>query len=542
MARKSRKNPEAAPVKDTQKPMFYAGAYIRLSVVDRKQKGESIENQQAIINSFVAGRDDIELRECYIDNGFSGQSFERPAFLRMIADLESGRINCCITKDLSRLGRNAIDSGYYIERHFPSLGVRYIAVTDDYDSADGQSGGIMLSLKNMINESYALDASRKVKAIIQMNVRKGNFVGGSAPYGYFKSDNDCHKLVIDECAAQVVRKMFEMAAGGETHRAILDWLNAGGNLPPKRYLYSKGLATENEVGVNTLWWGMRAVKDMLRNRMYCGEMVQGKHRVVGSENTRVAKSEWVVVENTHEAIVSRELFDTVQRSFAKADGTKEPYFKSPNTENVFARKVFCGDCGYAIARKRLSEKSYCYKCNTQHLYSKQACVGTKMSESALKSEMLKLIREYAPRLERALPPSANTESESGEAKKELASAQSEFNRNKRFLEGLYESLVNGDISDAEYKELKSDYEMKVASLAERLKRLREEIHIRAAQEAAFAKAHESAQRLERVSDLTAEIVGRLVERITLHPGGRIEVQFSFLDEPVFNKEEGAENE
>ena len=143
MARKSRKNIVDAPVREVQKPVFYAGAYIRLSVVDRKNKGDSLENQQAIINSFIAEHDNIELREIYIDNGHSGQSFERPAFLRMIADMESGKINCCITKDLSRLGRNAIDSGYYIERHFPAIGVRYIAVTDDYDSADGQSGGII---------------------------------------------------------------------------------------------------------------------------------------------------------------------------------------------------------------------------------------------------------------------------------------------------------------------------------------------------------------------------------------------------------------
>ena len=203
--------------------------------------------------------------------------------------------------DLSRLGRNAIDSGYYIERHFPSLGVRYVAVTDDYDSADGQSGGIMLSLKNMINEAYALDASRKVKATIQMNIRKGNFVGGISPYGYFKSDGDCYKLVIDEYAATVVRVIFEMAANGKSHSAIREWLNSSGHLPPKRYFYSIGLATENEVGVNKIWWGVGAVKDTLKNRMYCGDMVQGKHTIINNINRKVPKHEWVIVTDAHEA-------------------------------------------------------------------------------------------------------------------------------------------------------------------------------------------------------------------------------------------------
>jgi len=541
MARKSRKNIETAPVREVQKPMFYAGAYIRLSVVDRKNKGESIENQQAIINSFIAGQSDIELRECYIDNGHSGQSFERPAFLRMIADMESGRINCCITKDLSRLGRNAIDAGYYIERHFPSIGVRYVAVTDDYDSADGQSGGIMLSLKNMINEAYALDASRKVKAIVQMNVRKGNFVGGVAPYGYFKSPGDCHKLVVDSYAAPIVWQIFEMAADGHSHRSILDWLNASDILPPRRYFHSIGLASGKEVGVNKLWWGQGAISEILRNRMYCGDMVQGKHKTVNNAIAQVPQGEWVIVEDTHEAIINRELFDTVQQTLVKPDPKREPYYKIPMTENVFAGKVFCGHCGYVMARKRGGEKWYGYKCNTRLQYSPKACQGMKMTESALKAEMLKLLREYEPHLAKILSPSSVEASDADDSKKELASAQSEFDRNKRFLEGLYESLVSGDISDAEYKDMKSVYEVKIASLTERIKQLREEIHTRAGREAAFAQAHKNVQRLEQVSDLTAEIVGRLVDRIMVYPDGRIEVKFSFLDEPVYNKE-GAEDE
>lgn len=542
MARKSRKNIEIAFAREVQKPVFYAGAYIRLSVVDRKNKGDSIENQQAIISSFIAGQDNIELRECYIDNGHSGQSFERPAFLRMIADMESGKINCCITKDLSRLGRNAIDSGYYIERHFPSIGVRYIAVTDDYDSADGQSGGIMLSLKNMINEAYALDASRKVKATIGMNIRKGNFIGGIAPYGYFKHYNDCHKLVIDEYAATVVRVIFEMAALGQSHRAILDWLNESGHLPPRRYFHSIGLATENEVGAKKMWWGHGAISELLRNRMYCGDMVQGKHKTVNNKMTQVPQDDWVIVEDTHEAIISRALFDAVQKTLAKPEPNKTPYYKSPMTENVFAGKVRCGHCGYTMNRKRGGEKWYGYKCNTRLQYSIKACPGAKMSETALKTEMLKMLHKYEPHLAKILAPTVNNTHVADNSKKELESVQSEFDRNKRFLEGLYESLVSGDISDAEYKDMKSAYEIKITSLTEQIKRLREEIHARAAWEAALSQAHAHVQRLEQVSDLTPEIVDRLVERITVYPNGRIEVKFSFLNEVVCNKKEGAENE
>lgn len=154
MARKSRKTDETE-VQHIVKPIFRVGAYVRLSAVDRKQKGDSIENQQGIINAFIAEQTDFELIDSYIDNGITGQTFERPAFTRMLADFESGKINCCVTKDFSRLGRNAIDTGFYIEKFFPVHNIRFIAITDNYDSIDGQSGGVMISLKNLVNEAYA---------------------------------------------------------------------------------------------------------------------------------------------------------------------------------------------------------------------------------------------------------------------------------------------------------------------------------------------------------------------------------------------------
>jgi len=541
MARKSRKNIESAPVQAVQKPLFSAGAYLRLSVVDRKNKGESLDNQQAIIDAFVSGRDDIEIKESYIDNGFSGQSFERPAFLRMIADMESGKINCCITKDLSRLGRNAIDSGYYLERHFPSLGVRYIAVNDGYDSADGQSGGIIISLKNMINEAYALDVSRKVRATIQMNIKNGKFIGSSAPFGYFKSGEDCHQLVIDEYAAPVVRLMFEMAAAGERHQTILAWLNDNRIMPPRRYFNSIGLASDNEVGALTDWWSLRGVRDVLSNKVYYGLLAQGRSRVVGGVQMDMPESEWTVTENAHEAIVSRELYETVQKSWIRRNVTDKPYYKGPNTENIFAHKLFCAQCGHAIIRKRSGDNFYKYLCNTGIHYTKDACGGVKITETAMKETMLDMLRRYEPYLQQALSPEGDTVVATGAHadngfQSELAAAQSELDRNRRYLEGLYESLVSGDISDAEYKDMKAAYEAKVASLAARTKGLREEIQKRARLESSLSQAHASVRTITAISDLTAEMIDRLIERIVVYPDGRIYVKFSFLDEAVYNME------
>ena len=460
MARKSRKNADVSTAVVASLPIFRVGAYVRMSVEDKKQKGNSIENQQAIINAYVEEHADLELAEVYIDNGLSGQSFDRPAFSQMIADMESGKINCCISKDLSRLGRNAIDTGYYIEKYFPVKGIRCIAVTDNYDSADPRSDGMMVSLKNMINEAYALEASRKVKATIRMNIRNGCFIGGIAPYGYFKSENDCHKLVADTYAAGIVRTIFEMAAGGQSHGAILAWLNDNDITPPMRYLYSKGLTTANSVGANTQWWSLRAVRDILRNRMYCGDMIQGKKRMEGGVLITLPESEWTITENTHEAIVSREVFAEVQKFWDKPKADKEPYYKGENTEDILRAKVYCGDCGSQMFRKRTGDRTYSYLCTKRVQYTTRACGGMRTTDKILKNAVFEQIQGsgLAFLYQTPMPQAA---SESDTLKTELTKVKSDAAKNSRFLKGLYESLVLGDISEIEYRELKSTYELRM---------------------------------------------------------------------------------
>ena len=319
MARKSRK---ASPIKHEElriKNVLRVAGYVRLSVEDRNRKSDSVENQRAIITDFVGGHSNFELVEVYVDNGVSGQTFERPAFARMIADVESGRINCCVVKDLSRLGRNAIDAGYYVEKYFPARDVRFIAVTDDYDSADPDSGAITLGLKNMFNEAFALEIGRKIRQSKQANIRKGLYVGRLAPYGYFRCRDNKHQLVIDPYAAGIVRQIFEKAVSGESVRSINDWLSTSGILPPKLYYHSIGLVGEKETG-GRKHWGRGVIYNILKNQMYCGDMVQGRSKCVSYNIAAVPKSDWVIVKNTHEAIISREMFDEVQKLRTKGGG------------------------------------------------------------------------------------------------------------------------------------------------------------------------------------------------------------------------------
>ena len=525
MARKSRKQRDAAPNSrcgEDSKLIYNVGAYIRLSVFDKKQKGDSIETQQAIIDTFIAEHPDMELRETYIDNGLSGQSFERPAFQQMIADMECGKINCCAVKDLSRLGRNAIDTGYYIEKYFPSNNVRFVAVNDNYDSADGQSGGIMLSLKNMVNEAYALDIGRKIRATKQMNIQNGCFVGRFPPYGYLKDPKDNHKLIPDPDAASIVQKMFEMAANGIGVSAIAKWLNESGILPPKRYFHSKGLATEKEVN-GQIHWNKAVIYALLKNRVYCGDMVQGKYKTHSYAQEKLPESEWVVTENTHDGIISRELFAEVQKLWEKSSEPKKSQYCDPKTENIFVRKIFCGHCGRTMHRTRTSKTQYNFKCSTQLMYDKSDCRLVSINENLLKEKLLETLRKQNLDFEKCEPVS-NAENSVGS---ELRDVQTELDKNRGFFKGLYESLVNGDINDAEYKEMKSVYEMRISALAERKKQLRQATHDRIRQESECAKVSESMGALRHISDLTSDTVDRLIEKILVFEDKHIEVKFRF---------------
>ena len=526
MARKSRKNIETAPPIAVRKEAFNVGAYVRLSAVDKKQKGDSIETQQTIIGSYIAERSDLALRETYIDNGLSGQTFQRPAFQRMIADMESGKINCCVTKDLSRFGRNAIDTGFYIEKYFPMNGVRFIAITDNYDSADGQSGGIMVSLKNMFNERYALDCGRRIRDTKQMNIRHGCFVGSRPPYGYLKSREDNHVLVPDEYAAPIVRLMYEMAASGAGVSAVHKWLNESGILPPLRYLHSIGVASEKMVGAHNTW-SKGVIYAILKNRVYMGDMIQGKGKTRSYVMERVPRSEWITVENTHEGIVSRELFAEVQKLWDRLEEPQQSRFDAPSTENIFLRKLFCGHCGHTMFRNRSSKTQYRFSCQTRTMYDKSDCVLVSINENALKEKLLVMLRGLDGELTGLSKTPDSAERSYGS---ELRAVQAEIEKNSRYLKSLYESLMSGVIDDGEFKDMKSAYETKITTLTAEEKRLRDADYERIRQKARLSKA--SGCISHSVFDLDAATVAALIEKIRVFEDKSIRVKFTFMDEEI----------
>jgi len=531
MARKSRKQPQSMTPIESAKTLYNAAAYIRLSSDAKKKRGDSLETQQDIIENHIAASSDIRMVEVYCDNQATGTNFDRPGFQRMMADAESGRINCIIVKDLSRFGRNAIDAGYYIEKQLPAMGVRFIAVTDSFDSLEGD-GGIMLPLKNIIAESYALDISRKCKSVQRQNIREGRFVGRMAPYGFAKMPEDCRRLIVDEEAAVIVRRMFDFVAGGMGVGELTRQLNEDAVLPPSHYKWGKGLIT-NEKLLGKHYWQKRTVTGILEDRVYVGDMVQGKTRTVTGKELPIPKNEWVCVPNTHEAIVSRELFERVQNLIHQlSENDKQARNAAVSySPHIFKGKVFCAHCGHSMHRHRQNKDgTYWYRCESQWKYHKNACYQVSVKEDELKSEVFMLLSKYAEailgrhiQMERMAPMQDVSDD------KDLETINRQLSSSGNFLKSLYENMQSGLINADEFVSMKADYERKIETLSKRADEIRAIRREEKATRQAYHDFADAASAALANHELNADIIDRLVEKICAHRDKSFEIILKFRD-------------
>ena len=317
MARTSRKNPVATVAKPEKIEIFQTAIYLRLSLEDNQKKdADSLANQQALLMKYVEARPFLQLAGIYTDNGCTGTDFDRPQFKRMMEDARSGKINCIVVKDLSRLGRNYVEAGDYLEKVFPFLGIRFIAVNDNYDSNNiNSSDQLVASLKNLVNDAYAKDLSRKISTAMQEKRRRGDFVGAYEPYGYRRDPDNTSKLIIDPDIAPIVQEIFELRATGIGIEKLCRVLNEKGYPSPGRLRFERGIITHNNRKGSELPWNRHVLTDLLRNVVYIGNLAQGRVGISlykGIPYHQKDKSEWDVVTGTHEPIISMELWDQVQ--------------------------------------------------------------------------------------------------------------------------------------------------------------------------------------------------------------------------------------
>ena len=382
MARKSRKYPV---LKLTIQPSRDTVGYIRLSVRDQDPSG-SIESQRLMIEEW--GRQhQTPISHCYIDNGFSGKRFNRPAFQKMIQDILTGMIECIIVKDFFRLGRDYITVGYYLEMFFPSKGVRFVSINDQFDTTNGitnqnkqvpiQSSS-RIPLTNLLNEQVSVETKKKVEVILDMKAQHGEFIGPRAPFGYQKSASNRNQLVPDPIAAITVRKIFELAANGMGVTAIVRYLNEKEIPTPIQYARSNGLTGNYDDGDGS--WNSRSVKYILTNRTYTGMLIQGKEKRA--------------VAGTHEPLVDKKVFESIQKSFQARAFNIVP--KGQSTENILKGKVICGCCGGKMQRKRGSDHAdwHFFTCITKNRLGAGKCTGMYVREEDVFNSIYHQLKLY----------------------------------------------------------------------------------------------------------------------------------------------------
>jgi len=527
MARKSRKKVDAAPVRAAL--YLRTALYVRLSVEDGYGRSNSIENQQMILNDFVSGKPEFQIVDTYIDNGLTGTNFDRPNFQRMLADIENGKINCVIVKDLSRLGRNAIDTGYYVEQYFVQHKIRFISVNDNYDTADESStrNGIILPLKNMVNEAYALDIGKKIKSAAHQAMLDGDYIGSRAPFGYKKAPDNCHKLIIDEATAPIVRQIFEWAASGMGKNTIVVRLNEMGAVTSSVHK-SRTSEIDKRYKKNRNWTTLTVAR-ILENPIYTGDMVQGKSKSVGHKQQNVLPEEYIIVRDTHEAIISRELFERVQQIRSAVREEHKQKSVEPFTENIFKGKVFCPHCGKPLHRQRTKRKTkpdiYWLHCLSPSRVSKDACIGVNIDESVVMASVSAAIKERISALGKTFSETVATDKTDTALKKEKALKLRKLERVQSLIKGLYENLVGGVISSEDYAELKSGYTSKSEELKAEIDAINSEIERLEKQREQAAETRDCAKLFRENKTLSAELLDRLVERIEISHDHDINIIF-----------------
>ena len=343
---------------------YVARAYTRLSVVESGNGEESISiiNQKQYIKEF-AEKNGIALYDYYVDDGYSGGNFDRPGFRKMINDIECGVINCVITKDTSRLGRDFIETGNYIYKYFPEHDVRYIAILDNFDTERPSEADDIIPFKTVVNDMYLKETSKKIKTIRHKLMDDGLFVGSSVPYGYKRSDEDNRKLIIDEYAAEVVKRIFEMKLDGETPGMIARALSDEGILTPNVYKERK-----REETITTNLWKPSTIKHILSNEVYIGTLIQGKYGRVSLKSKKkklLPKSQWVIKKNNHPAIIDKKIFEKVN---AKDNKSCNCDTRNVKYDYLLKGLVVCADCGKTMLVRRVPSRAKNAKGETRSIF------------------------------------------------------------------------------------------------------------------------------------------------------------------------------
>lgn len=515
--------------------------YIRLSKEDinrGKDDSNSVTNQKALLDDYYQQHiDEFESTQPpYVDDGYTGTDTNRDSFQRLLSDIYAKKVNCVIVKDLSRLSRNYTDAGSLIENLFVQMNVRFISLAEGIDSYlnPDSISNLTVPITNVINDNFCYQTSKKIRQVFDMKRRNGEFIGGFAAYGYTKNPKDKNALIVDEEAAEIVKNIYEWFLDGMSKNAIVHNLNDRGILCPSEYKKSKGLNYQNPSGSERPLWSSKTVSDILKNRLYVGDMVQGRQRVKSYKihtQEQVPENEWYIVENTHEPIIERPIFEKVQE-LLKRDTRTAPQKKKLYLFSGFLR---CADCGKAMSRSQVKGTVY-YFCRTYKDQSKTACTKHSVKHNRLEAAVLYAIQQqvylavhYANTLE-YISTASPQKSQSLRIEALIDAKEKERSKIMRYKQSIYQDWKDGEITHSDYRHMSEDYERQIAALGEVLKNLhaeREELQNGITAESPCLVVF---KKFENIDKLTREVLVELVDHIKVHENGNISVKFKFADE------------
>ena len=515
---------------------YHAALYIRLSKEDENEgPSGSVTNQQSLLHAFVREHR-LDVYDTYIDDGWSGTSFDRPGFQRMLRDIEAGRVNMVITKDLSRLGRDYIMTGHYMERYFPEKRVRYISLLDGVDTGIESSANDITPFRAIMNDMYAKDISKKIKSVKHDKQRKGEFIGGKPMYGYRMHPSEKNRIVIDEDAAPVVRRIFAMALAGTSCRQIAVRLNEEGVLSPAAYA---GLTLSCH-GPYSGQWSSERITAMLKNETYIGNMVQGRTARISYKTKKCLRrqpEQWVVVEHTHEPLIDPETFRKVQLMVNSRRNTR-----SRTYDFLLKGLIFCHECGYPLAvmnrRNAAGEDRLFFVCRTYQRFTKAGvCSCHSIKEQTVTEAVIERTREVCEAYlnpERLRPIAAAAVAANGRVdgrEEELSALHARIDSMTAHLDRMYMDRLNGLLADVDFERLYRRIKAERTALEEKLRELEAQKKTPVPIE---DRARELVQQFLHCAFTSRELLVSLIERIELTESKEIIIRFRFREpEAIF---------
>lgn len=517
-----------SPLNDYINAKFYnVGIYVRLSREDdyKKVESESIQNQKEYCTNYVTSQG-WNIVDYYCDDGYTGTNFERPGFQRLLDDIEKKKVNVVITKDLSRLGRDHIESGRYIETFFPEKSIRYIAINDNIDTFSDYDN--MLNFRFAFNDQYPKDISRKVRTVMDAKRSKGDFIGAFAPYGYKKNSNDKNKLVVDEAAAIIVKRIFEMYINGTGFNNIANILNSEGVLSPAAYKKSQSKTYFNPNAKLSLWTA-QTIRSILVSPTYIGNLTQGKYKKINYKSKKIInieKGNWIISENTHEPIINKDIFQIVQNMLTKRSNKS---YSSNATVRLLTGLIYCGDCGERMTfTKTQNGNVYCI-CSKYKRFN--MCSRHSIFEKRLEKYIiddLKNISRCVNNEEKLLKIAKNKfQMKDNDVDNVIKETLNKLEKIKEYVKTLYGDKLKGIISEEDFIDLSKDINKERAFLNKTLYELNSkkvkaiEIHSETDKLLKFVRDFKNFNNVDRVTLL------KLIDRVEIFENKRIIIHYKF---------------